>query len=197
MWGESVRIGVDIDGVVADTFPLILRELNQYFGKQIRSEEFKDYDVRKVYGIDEGQFKEFIRNREQLLIKEPWPVEGAAEHLKLMALRNKIYLITARREQLRGATESWLKSWGLCYEGLVLVGSHAKGDTCAALGLHIFVEDNPQNARQLAKCGIPVLLLDQPYNRGPMPPTVIRVYSWADVYQYIQTAGRVGLATNG
>lgn len=181
-----MRIGVDIDGVVADTFPLLLRELNSYFGRQIQAADFTHYDIRKVYGISEQEFREFIRSKELYLMEDSLPMAGVVHYLNLLAARHKIFLITARREEFRDPTKKWLSSHGICYEELFLLGSPAKGETCGALGLHAFVEDNPYNARQLTGCGIPILLLDRPYNQGPMPVAVIRVGSWADIYHQIR-----------
>ncbi|MHB8984842.1 MAG: hypothetical protein ACYC38_02780 [Eubacteriales bacterium] len=46
-----MRLGVDIDGVLADSLALWVRELNRFFRKEKKVEEIHLYDISQTYGI--------------------------------------------------------------------------------------------------------------------------------------------------
>jgi len=45
------------------------------------------------------------------------------------------------------------------------------------------VEDTLEVARELSAAGIPVILMDAPYNRGNLPELICRKHSWFEIYQ--------------
>jgi uncharacterized HAD superfamily protein len=44
---RQLRIGLDIDGVVADSFPCILRKMNEFFGKDLAT--IVNYNMAELY----------------------------------------------------------------------------------------------------------------------------------------------------
>jgi uncharacterized HAD superfamily protein len=181
-----MNIGVDIDGVIADTFPLLVRELNAYFGASFSFPDIFDYNIFKVYGLSEQEVLSFLGERERVLVEEPPVKEGAVPYLRRLSKRHAIYLVSARYERYRSETEKWLLRHGVPYRDLVLLGTPDKREACARLTVDLFVEDSLKNAGQLSSCGIPVLLLDAPYNRGELPPLVRRCFSWEEIFRLIE-----------
>ena len=49
--GLPVRIGVDIDGVLADSLSLWINELNSYFKKDKRVEQIRLLDICETYEV--------------------------------------------------------------------------------------------------------------------------------------------------
>lgn len=184
-----MRIGVDIDGVIADTFPLLVRELNAYFKASFSLQDIFDYNIFKVYGLSETEVFLFLSERERALMEDPAVKEGAVAHLALLSPKHEIYLVSARYEKYRPETERWLQKHGVPYRELILLGSHDKRGICTMLAVDLFIEDSLKNARQLSSCGIPVLLLDAPYNRGELPPLVRRCSSWEEIFRLIEKEG--------
>lgn len=57
---------------------------------------------------------------------------------------------------------------------------------CRKFNVEIMIEDKPDVAVYLAEKGIQVLLFDAPYNRSISNTNIIRVYSWENIYNYLE-----------
>lgn len=175
------RIGVDIDGVIADSQPVIINKLNHYFGKYYTLDDFVDFDPVKMFGVDRNELDRFIMRWELEIIEEAVPLPGAVETLNELSGSKKIILVSARTPAYLGQTRAWLDRYGIPHDELQLGGQHDKRQSCLDLCVDIFIEDNKKNAEQIASCGIPVLLMDATYNRGKLPDTITRVHSWSEI----------------
>lgn len=194
-----MRIGVDIDGVVADTFPLLVRELNAYFQVNLALQDIYDYNIFKVYGLNEGEMLAFLHDREQALMEGPALKDGAGEYLGILSQKHNIYLVSARYEKYRSQTEKWLQKHAIPYHDLILLGSHDKREVCRQISVAVFIEDSLKNAHQLSSCGVPVLLFDAPYNQGKLPSLVRRCSSWEEIFQVLEQGdwGKNGFVSSG
>lgn len=179
------RIGIDIDGVIADSQPVIIQKLNHHFGSSYTLPDFVNFDPVKMFGMDRRQLDSFIMEREREIIEEALPIPGAVKTVSELAQIYGIYLISARTPVHTGRTESWLDRFKVPRHGLVLLGQHDKRAACTDLCVDLFIEDSLKNATQVSSCGIPVLLLDATYNRGSLPSLVTRVFSWREIKDYI------------
>lgn len=179
------RIGVDIDGVIADSQPVIIEKLNQHFGKNYKLEDFIDFNPVKMFGIDRKELDNIIMQRELEIIEEAEPVPGAVETLKELSAGNKILLVSARTPAYIDQTRAWLGKYQIPHDDLILLGQHDKRQCCLNLCVDIFIEDNKKNAGQISSCGIPVLLMDATYNQGKLPDSITRVHSWSEIRDYI------------
>lgn len=178
-------IGIDIDGVIADSQPVIITKLNQNFGKNYTLADFVNFKPKKMFGISRKSLDSFIMDRELEIITETVPIPGAIETLKELSGSHKIHLVSARTPLYTGQTISWLDKYNVPYDHLRLLGQHDKRGACLDLCVDLFIEDNKKNAIQVSSCGIPVLLLNATYNRGRLPDMVTRVYSWDEIKDYI------------
>ncbi len=191
-----MRIGVDIDGVIADTFVLLVRELNNYFQADLALQDINDYNIFKVYGLSDADMFKFLREKEEALMEGPALKDGAAQCLSMLAQKHAIFLVSARNEKYRPQTEKWLRKHAIPYHGLILLGSHDKREACSRISVDLFIEDSLKNAHQISSCGVPVLLLDAPYNQGQLPPLVRRCSSWEEIFEVIER-GDLGGIGNG
>jgi uncharacterized HAD superfamily protein len=182
-----MRVGVDIDGVLADTLPLWVGELNKHFNKNKKVEEIHLYDLLETFELENEQLRGFIREKGQDMMSAPAPIPGAAHYLKKIKEEHYVVIVTARQELYREATEGWLERHSMRYDELLLTGTHEKADICREQGLQIMIEDTREVGLGLSVAGIPVLLLDAPYNRRPLPELVTRVYNWEDIYHKIKS----------
>jgi len=60
-----------------------------------------------------------------------------------------------------------------------------KSSVCKELGIDIFIEDAPVYAKNISEAGIPVILIDAPWNRETSGELITRVYSWDEVLDTI------------
>lgn len=179
------KIGIDIDGVIADSQPVIIKKLNDYFGSSYALEDFVNFDPRKMFGMDRRQLDAIIMDRELEIIEEALPIPGAIETIGHLSRSYGIYLISARTPVYKKQTEKWLDRHNITRHGLTLLGQHDKRAACNDITVELFIEDSFNNALQLSSCGIPVLLMDATYNRKKLPDMVTRVYSWQEINDYI------------
>lgn len=181
-----MRIGIDIDGVIADTFPFLIDELNNYFQANLNLEDINDYNIFKVYGLSDIEALKFIHEKEQDLIERPPLKDNAAKYLNILSQEHTIYIVSARHEKYRSQTENWFQKHNIPFHVLTLLGSHDKREVCNQMSIEIFIEDNLKNIHQINSCGIPALLFDAPYNQGKLPFLTRRCYSWEEIFQVLK-----------
>jgi uncharacterized HAD superfamily protein len=180
-----MKIGVDIDGVLANSLPLWVTELNKFFNKNKRIEEIHLYEIHKAYEITAADFNLFLERKGSLLMSDPAPVRGSSYYLGRLKQQHEICIISARDKKYFQETEDWLKKNRLQYDELLLLGSHEKKEYCLEKNLKVLVEDTLEIGIKVSAAGIPVMLMDAPYNRGVLPELIYRKHSWKEIYRAI------------
>ncbi|OPY55971.1 MAG: 5' nucleotidase, deoxy (Pyrimidine), cytosolic type C protein (NT5C) [Pelotomaculum sp. PtaU1.Bin035] len=178
-----MRVGVDIDGVLADSLPLWVHELNRYFKRNKQVEEVHLFDLINTFEITPSELMAFLEQRGRFLMSGPCPVKGAVYYLSMIKKYHKIFIVTARKEAYKEETQGWLQRYGVPYDKLLLLGSYNKKEACMRNGLDVMVEDTLEVGLEIITAGIPVILMDAPYNRGNLPDLIYRRYSWFEIYQ--------------
>ncbi len=179
-------IGLDIDGVIADIQSEMIIRIKEAFG------------VEK----DIADWKSFLWEDEFECVTPEWALEqlgdptlylnclcyGPAWYMvnKWFMTGNDVFLVTCRGpktgERTIPATEKWLSDWELNFNQLIHSQKRLnKSDACLELGIQLFVEDDPHEARILASNGIETYLLDHPYNRDYDIGDATRISSLYDV----------------
>ncbi|HWJ02775.1 MAG TPA: hypothetical protein VNU93_03785 [Verrucomicrobiae bacterium] len=177
-------IGVDIDGVVSDSYPYWLGELNKHYNKQVK--ELYRYEMHLIFDVpweDMNQF--FVANVDRLFMI-PQPMPGARRVLEFLRRKHEIHLVTARRREEEDVTREWLQKHHIPYDKLMVVGDRSKAEICREQGIELFIEDYAVNADMISKTGIPVIIFDAPYNRVELPQTVMRCHNWGQIYKYLE-----------
>ena len=180
-----MRIGVDIDGVISDSYPVWLQELNRHYGKNITVLE--DYEMHLVFDVpwdDMNQF--FVQNTEKLLTM-PKPIPGAIAGIEtLINEGHEVIYLTARTPEEEEVTLRWFAQYAVPYERILFTGFQSKADLAKKWSMEAFIEDYLVNARAIAATGIPVFLYNTSYNQGELPPKVTRCYNWEQVLSGIR-----------
>lgn len=184
--GVILHLGVDLDGVLGDILAVSVQALNDYFGREVRVEEVRDYDLSRVYGLSREEIREFFAARQDLLEEMP-PMPGARLCLEYLYRHCRLTIITARPPFQEDMTRHWLARYGFPYHDLVLVGSHDKREACRRAGIDLFIDDRLENALMLASEGWPVILFAAPHNRASeLPAGVVRLQGWEAIYPYLR-----------
>lgn len=173
-------IGIDIDGVLADSEPLYRKTINRLFNLHLKQEDVTSYKYEECAGLTEDQmhlfWKTFYHEGGWLKIK---PVKGAKVLLnKLKKEQHKIVIVTSRpRVHIKKETYHWLKKHGIPYSELIFLENHKSKHQAALLRGHrfdYFIEDYYEYALDLAQRKVKVLLMDYPWNRWEKPHPNIR-----------------------
>ncbi len=162
-----MRVGIDIDGTVTQTFELWEELVPAFDRKYLNSESatVAPEMVREWYAAHQKVLRRLY---------QPYPGTIAILHL----LDNPRF-ITGRNTQheVCPATVLWLHRHGLSHISL----THTTDKVFAGRDVDVFIEDNPDHAQALAHAGKPVLLKDQPYNQDVEHENIIRFTHWLEV----------------
>lgn len=175
-----MRIGVDIDGVISDSYPLWLKELNQHYGRNIPFVD--DYNMHLSFNVAPEEMNEFFEANVERLLMMPEAICGAKEGIEtLLKDGHEIIYVTARTLDQEDFTAQWFKLKGIYHNQVVFTGFDSKLDAVKQWGIEVFIEDYQENAKVIAEYGVPVFLLDATYNQEELSPGITRCHSWDDI----------------
>ncbi|KAF9914823.1 hypothetical protein FBU30_002352 [Linnemannia zychae] len=197
-------IAVDLDEVLARTTLAIADFHNDTYGTQLTMDDFISYDYTKVWG---GTREESIA-KWRLFFDSPYflkvePVEGSLETLKLLKSRRfSLVIITARQQFVADLTKKFVdRHFPGIFESIYFANhflteqekltfvSKPKSVICRDVHAQLLIDDSLENAIEVSKAGIPVLLFDlngkYKWNKleegEQLPDKVTRVQSWKDI----------------
>ncbi len=188
-----MKIGIDLDDVLADSLPHYLQAFNRRFGLDVEladgawriADRFphiprQEADDFFTELIDDGFF-----SSRSLIPHAKEAVETLADD------GHDLYIITGRTPRDERITMDWLTRVGvLSHFAAVMhrtrepVGHH-KSSAASELQLDLFIEDELAVALAVAETAIPVLLFDHPWNQGPLPGNMHRIRSWGEALTQI------------
>ena len=183
---KILKIGIDIDGVIADLVSAMLPTLSEISGYSVTHADITEYDIGKALKI-EGQMACVWKAvyDDAFLINVP-AIKGALDGLNRIS-NHTIILITGRPMETQIATEQWLKNKLIKYDRLIFSqqGKHIYCDD-----IDMFIEDQYEEAYNMVAAGIPTILFNQPWNQRLVDSSNIqRVRDWVETTEYIQLLG--------
>ncbi len=110
-------------------------------------------------------------------------VHGATVALMMLAGKYDLVAVTARDSKSAPRTLPLIeKLFGDLFTDVHFLGYHkSKGEFCKEQGILFLVDDGLHNAHTAGEHGIPVYLMDRPWNQGELPTNTVRVFGWDDV----------------
>ncbi len=184
-------IALDIDDVLIDFNNHLMHFHNARYATSYTRAEITSFVVERLWGCshEEGvrRILEFYDSKEHTLIA---PLAGAYDILHKYLKKFTYIGITARPPSAHAPTHHLLKTH---YPELVkdvhfldhvhssnLFGT--KADVCKKIAAVLLVEDSLHNAEIAVAAGIPVLLIDTPWNQTPtLHPLIRRVFDWSEI----------------
>jgi uncharacterized protein len=183
LFGETMNLGFDIDGVISNFTIRFNEVIKQKYGITLTDSEMYSYEVNLVLGIPKVEVAEIVADT----LKSDLPLNPHAKEIldRLTAEGHTIYLLTARSESLSHYTASWLKEKAIPYKELYhLVGGQK---SLARVDVDVIVEDSLDEALELTKKVKHVLVYDQPWNKTKNVKGLLkRVHNWHEIYDEIQ-----------
>lgn len=175
------KLGVDIDGVLADTLPVFLDYIRDNYGIPAQKSDITDFSFEVCLGITPEQSERMFAD---LAVYIDVPViPGALSALYGLDVYYDIWYVTHRPISMYAVTYRWLSSHG--FPNLFI--SHHVSDKAQFARfnrLSYFVEDSLQNINLISAEVERAFLLTLDgvlYNQGELEPNVERVYSWDEV----------------
>lgn len=183
------NIGIDIDGVIADSVGEFLPYLNKMFNKNFKYEDINSYRFEELYDASEKDIMKFM---EMFTEENKWmdikPFSDAKNSMVELQKFFNVFVITSRPESLiKETTIEWLKSNKIPYDDLFFMDGESKYLTAKKFGINLsyFVEDCLELAKPIAEY-IPVFMIKTPYNSSNTINNLIYVDNLTDVVNYFK-----------
>ncbi|MGD9241156.1 MAG: bifunctional metallophosphatase/5'-nucleotidase [Desulfobacterales bacterium] len=194
-------IYVDFDDVLSDTTSGFLKILKHEYGKSVNFEDIFTFDLKTSFNLSDSEYEHFFHRVHQAdVIMAFTPMEGAIRTLEeWIKLGYQISIVTGRLTSAYEASLDWLSKYNVPYHSFMMVDKYSREniDTKIAVSMQKFsemkfslaVEDSAKMALHLSKkMGIPVALIDRPWNRrADLNHRITRYTSWYDIQNDFQT----------
>jgi uncharacterized HAD superfamily protein len=192
-----MKIAIDIDDVLLQFVPTMIKYLNATYKTNLTVEEFVSYHFWEVWG---GTREEAIQKVNDFhntsYFDQIPPVTGALEAVQQLKKNNELFIITSRPYYMIPKTQKCIDHYfPNSFKEIHFTnqysaeGSHVtKGDICNKLNIEVLIEDSLQFALDSCVPGRKVLLMNRPWNASPeLPEGIIRINSWEDALAQIST----------
>ncbi|MGM0410958.1 MAG: LNS2 domain-containing protein [Bacillota bacterium] len=188
--------GIDIDGVITDEGSandnIWHNALCDHFSQNLN--RIKNvYDFAEAYNLSERELNEFINENIEYIYKNVKVYPKASKVINQLYNNGfKIHLITARHKEYNNITKNWLKKHSIPYHSL----SHEDDKAPLALkkNIELFIEDNYNNAIDIANNGIKVLLMNKYHNLNrELINNITRVNNWDEIVENINKLYNINL----
>jgi uncharacterized HAD superfamily protein len=179
-------IAVDVDDVSLNFVPSFLRFYNAMYGTDFTKKDVICYDLWKVFNVT----KEKMIQRMSLFHKSDYsdeiePVQDAREALYILSQKKGNVFVTSRPLEIKLKTDlSLSKNFRNSYSGIFYSGDFngqgkSKAEICKEIGASLIIEDCLKYALDCSAHGIPVFLINQPWNQdGDLSNTLITRIKW-------------------
>lgn len=165
----EAKLGIDVDGVLANTVPSVLERMETKYGPHDDTKE----DVTEwghsvcIDGKDILLGPEIVEGHGvERHLKSIEPKRGAKDGLRTLRERGYEVVIVTNRPSSQDTVE-WTKGW-LRKNGLPYDDFHSTADTTkTAVGVDVLIDDHDRNVVEFLEDGRPAVLFDQPWNSVP------------------------------
>ena len=177
----SMRIAVDLDGVLADTMVSVVQLLNRDRSQKLTVESFVRWRAWEIAGITKGQFLRALDESWFSWESIPQTEENLKVNMSRLMELGIVDIVTGRSSATVTHANSWLKSHGIPFDSFVRTSNSTNAKL--ALNYDLFVDDSPELMTVLASRlhGFGVLYL-RPWNRSfSEMPRIFRAERWDQI----------------
>lgn len=184
------KIAIDLDDVLSDFSAAFNDYIKKNHGIEYSRDEITTYPLPDR--IKDIRFDNFYTSQEY---NEPLPIKFAQEAVEILGNNYELIIISIRPDSVIDIVTAWLDThFKDAFQHVHLIGlltkssgeKMTKGELAKELGVSIFIEDSKKNAQDISSHGIPVILLDCPWNQGELPNNVTRVFSWQEAIEKVR-----------
>ena len=188
-------IYVDLDDVISDTAELFITILKREFGKTVEVEDMLSFDLKASFGLTASEYDLFFQmvHRPEVIMAFA-PKKGAIEVLEEWTrLGCQVAIVTGRLTSTYESSLNWLDKHNVPYHSFTMVNKYSREnidrniavslEDLSAMKFSFAVEDSANMAQYLSQqMGIPVALIDRPWNRTvDLDSNIGRYTSWYNI----------------
>jgi 5'(3')-deoxyribonucleotidase len=180
-------LGIDLDGVVADFYGCLRPIAAEWLGVPVETlTENVKYGLKEWGLKNSDQYLDLHRFAvtQRRLFEVVKPLEGAApalrrldatKYVRIRIITHRLYAKYLHQIAARQTTE-WLDNYGIPYWDLCFMKEKDK------VGASLYIEDSPENIRDLKKAGKSVIIFTNSTNIDEPGP---RANSWVEVEELV------------
>lgn len=190
-----MRIGIDIDDVLADTLPAFVTYNNRYHGGAWTPDHFDSARWEDILGLTSNELSDrlehFFSTPEFHAVQ---PAPGSTSVLRNLAEQHELHIVSARWDVIVEPTKRWLDDhFNGLFTGVHFAANHyteraavrsprlTKDGVLAREGIDLLIEDSLEYAVRCLVAGYAVVLFDRPWNRHGADDRFHRVANWGEV----------------
>jgi len=175
---QTMKFGVDIDGVIANSAQSWLNVINDKYQTNFQLSDLTDYYKVVSYKLTQAEREEVMLNSE--------PYKGSQHFVKTLKSMFDVTFITSRGHEpyllyddIKEDTFHWLKNHG--FENPKILFTGQKKEVMQEESIDAIIDDNPGIIQNFAKPEDPQLfILDQPWNKSAYDSGAIRTKGYTD-----------------
>jgi len=176
------NIGLDLDGVICNTYPQAFQVLKEMYPDKITGNEW-DSQWEEEFNLTQKEVRDcFIKCGRDGIFREAPVYEGAKRILHKIKKFYNIYIVTYRNyiPNSKEDTLYWLDSNKIPYNRMVM--SKGKLGVAQKENFCFFLDDSISICNRIAKTKIPTYLFSRPWNKNKeSDPLIKKVSSWKEI----------------
>lgn len=193
-----MKIGVDIDDTMADTFDYLMPHIAEFFNIDIKYLKDNNISYSNLPKEMKEQELEFAKKYYDKVIPNTPFKPNVAEYIdKIKALGHEIIVITARDKTLYTdeykTTIEELKNNNIHYDKLIC--DFDKANVCKIEKIDLFIDDSITNCNKVNELGIETILFSSKGNLNDKTD-LYRVDSWKNIYEKVKEKRRLDIICN-
>jgi 5'(3')-deoxyribonucleotidase len=188
----GIRVGIDMDGVLADFNTGWMSRYNTDFGTQLEASMVQQWDglYRLTHFGSMAEFWRWAQGDGRSTFRDAPPLPGAIEAVKRIGRQHRVCIVSSKFDWAIPDSLAWLADHGVPAREV-----HFLWDKTLAQ-CDIYLDDAPHQLEELT-AGVPeavVCRMVHPWNQ-PMDG-VVDVHSWEDFEQVVERASRERLGVD-
>ena len=188
-----MRIGIDIDDTMADTFDYLMPYIAEFFDLDIKYLKDNNISYSTLPNRMKKRELEFAKKYYDKVIPcTPFKPKVAEYIDKIKKLGHEIIIITARDKTLYideyQTTIKELKNNGINYDKLIC--DFDKAQVCIEENIDLFIDDSITNCNKVSQLGIETILFNSKSNIKDKS-NLYRVDNWKEVYEKIKNHRKI------
>jgi uncharacterized HAD superfamily protein len=158
-----MKLGFDIDGIVADMAQSIVDYINKNYDLEHTVEVFIHHQVSKNKYVEDKKlnkkiirdiYDNFFLNDDIVLATQVF--EGAVETIHKLRRHHSVHFITSRSKEIEKSTAQWLRNNKIPFDSLHVVGMSPPGGSSKAgfgrqLNLDFYIDDQVKHLEGMYK----------------------------------------------
>ena len=190
-----MKIGFDLDEVLADQLPAVIEFHNSVYGTSLTREQFRSLRYWETWGgTKEEAIQKVYDYYRTPYFRNIKPVAGSQEAVNTLKQSHDLCIITARPNDFAQETIEWVDCHFPCTFSEIHFANHyalsglpkTKAEICDSSGVDILVEDSLEYALECRNQNRRIFLLDNPWNQSlDLPQGVYRVHGWGEIIEAI------------